>query len=406
MPLENQQGENQNEKEIQFTNDERYLYLPKSAYEDKFNYAEGESIEDRIKFLLENIPGSKEARKIMAENVKKLYHKLSTENSDLSFDAQLTGIILEISLASASNLPEKGTEKALGFIQGLYGENQLLKHLTKDVGDSTVAITTEIKDVIKDEDGLFTPKQAILLEFIARTHDLCKLLGGLNAQIDPDHEVIYREVVGRFLVGKKFISSSGEKIIFDEKDAEFIRKVVGNHEDIWREEQFAKEADSLNKTNGPVSMETSVSRARSIMHVIDIFGNAVRFDKGELKMVDEGEFKKRFIDLFQRHIKMPIAAKESGLVDWTIAKVTRPEWGLHGVAGLTKTFELLAEWGIKVDPNLIKQVQEGIKGVLQNAHDSLLDGLTHQNRYETDQHPGNTLARIIKAQEALAGEMK
>jgi hypothetical protein len=93
----------------------------------------------------------------------------------------------------------------------------------------------------------------------------------------------------------------------------------------------------------------------------------VRFDRGELKIVNEDAFEARFIDLFKRHIKLPIG-------DWAKGKVFRPQWGLYGVAGLTSTFRILKdEWGINVDPNLTISVQDGITGVLKAAENTIIE---------------------------------
>ncbi|OGG06847.1 hypothetical protein A2872_00475 [Candidatus Gottesmanbacteria bacterium RIFCSPHIGHO2_01_FULL_42_12] len=54
--------------------------------------------------------------------------------------------------------------------------------------------------------------------------------------------------------------------------------------------------------------------------------------------------------------------------NWKIGKVFRPQWGLHGVAGLTWTFHALSDlWQLKIDPNLVSRVQGGIFEVLDDA---------------------------------------
>ncbi len=392
--------------ESEVNGSEFYLGLGESAYDDEFDYAKGETIADRIEQLLKDIPGSKEARKKMTANVKRLGEKLAEADEAVFFDDFLKQTIKNIVLEAAEGAEEK--RKTSDFFVFLESKGQLFAHLD-ETGGSSVAFFDSIKQIISkdnNEGGLLGERQVDLLEFIALTHDLPKLLGGLNAQIDPDHEVIYREVIGKYMLGKKFKTKRGEIITFGEEDVKFVKQVAGAHEDIWREDQFARQTKSLEKSS-QASEETYVDRARCLFHFLDIFGNAVRFDERKvLTIVDREAFKARFIDLYQRHIKLPISPRDERDIDWTKGKVNRAEWGLHGVAGLTWTFKALESWGVKVDANLVKEVQGGILEVLKKAKSSLRDSLKSQQRYLPNETSKNNLRRSYRKVARVLAELK
>lgn len=398
-------------KETLSSDNSFYLGLGEEAYKDGFDYARGDAIVDRIRLLLKDVPGSNEARARMAMNVDELGRRLAEKSETEQFDEFLKNTIKQILLDVSPPENRIEVEKLLAFMET---KGQLFPHLN-ETGDSSVAFFGNIDNILSEnsEAGLFKKRHVDLMEFVARTHDLPKLLGGLNAQIDPDHEVIYREVICKHLVGKNFKTARGEVIIFDQADVDFIKQVAGKHEDIWREGQFAKQVKSLEKpisaTNGKietVAEEVYVERARCIFHFLDIFGNAVRFDNNVLTIVDSEAFKARFIDLYQRHIKLPIVTTESGIVDWTKGKVNRAEWGLHGVTGLTWTFEALESWGVKVDPELIIKVQEGIMGVLKQAKSDLRDSLKSQQRYVPGETSKNNLRRNYRKVAKILADLK
>lgn len=358
-------------------NDLKDLGFGADAYKTtEFHYIDGESPSDRADTLLTN-PENVSARKQMLLNVNKLDDYLGDalvleKTGEKSFDKQLKSIFVTIAKESAYTLENPAREESLRFIENLDAPGMLFSHLDES-GESGISLFKGLSDVIK-KDGLLTPRHAKLMEFALKTHDLSKLVGSINAQIDPDHEVIYIQVVGKHLEGKTFYSSDGEKITFTKDDVNFITNVVGFHEDIYREEDFAKQSELLRKSNNLNDPNVAVGRARAIMHFIDIFGNAIGFDKGQLKIKDKDAFEKRFVDLYRRHIRLPLLTKNKGLTIWKNGKAYRPEWGLHGVGGLTWTFGILkSDWGVNIDPDLIPSVQNGIFRVLTEAQDAIKD---------------------------------
>ncbi len=358
----------------------KYLGFTKNAYEIPGIYDEGLTPDDRLNLLLTK-PGAELARERMFKNVVKLRERLELLDKGLpNFDEVLKRIITEIAIEDVHEniFDEVQKKKALTFIANLGSKEdqfkgELFNHLD-ETRRTTTNLFNSIGDRLNGERGqLLTQRQTLLMEFVAATHDLPKLLGGMNAQIDPDHEIIYHEVIGVFLDGQKFTSSKGEIVIGQDKDdVDFIIRLASFHEDIWREEAFADQVDSLQREIDPEEdTDEAVERARTIFHFIDIFGDAIGFDnKNVLVIKDPDAFSTRFIDLYRRHINLPLINEVSGLKEenWTRGKVFRPGWGLHGVSGLTWTFaELTKGWGIDVDPQLIASVELGILGVLQEA---------------------------------------
>ncbi|KKT39955.1 hypothetical protein A3K29_03770 [Candidatus Collierbacteria bacterium RIFOXYB2_FULL_46_14] len=366
--------------------DYEVIYLGQSENSYREDCASSPSIKERLAKLLENT-NNRKARELMLRAVLRLDYVLTesdSKNDKRSYDIQLIETVRQIATDMVQVLPVGDQEGARKFIGNLDKSPWLFSHLD-ETGHSIADFFENTRQVTTGENELLSSRQMELMEFVGRTHDVCKLLGGLNAQIDPDHEIIYREIIGRHLEGKTFTTKSGHTIVFDKDDVDFIKGVVELHEDIYREEGFAHQAESLKKENNSRDLEVAIARGRTILHFVDIFGDAVRFQDGVLKIVDQKAFEKRFIDLFRRHIKLPIVSTDTKIItvdgidqektfitDWSLGKVFRPQWGEHGVAGLTWTFGLLKdEWGINVDPALIPAVQNGIIQVLEEAVDAI-----------------------------------
>ncbi|QQG42125.1 MAG: hypothetical protein HYV90_02305 [Candidatus Woesebacteria bacterium] len=360
----------------------KYLSFGKDAYYNEFTYQPDETPDIRLDIFLKDPARVKERGK-MLDNIDTLDRRLGDPETlkltgEESFDKQLIKTVKQVAVSSGAS-PD--------FINSLDKPGMLFAH-QKEIGDSGVALFQQIEEVV-GPGRILSSRQVILMEFADRTHDTFKLLGSMNAQIDPDHEVVYRKIMGKHLEGKAFIPTKGDPIVFTAEDVKFITSVVGFHEDIWREESFAKQANFLKQSNDVNSPEVAVARARTVLHVIDIFGNAVRFESGVLKIVNAEAFQARFVDLFTRHISLPLVTNgDTTLIDWSRGKVFRPSWGLHGVAGLTWTFGILKdEWGIDVDPNLNLSVQNGILGVLKEAERAITETQAGTSKYRSTNDP-------------------
>lgn len=365
----------------------RFLTFSESDYLNGISYSREDSPTTRIDNLIskkENL----EARAQMAINIGLLEKGLQVLDKEGSFDRydyRLKALFLGIALESKN--------ANLAFLKGLYQHGELFQHLD-EVNETVANISSGLSKNLSSERGkLLTERQLLLMEFTGSTHDLPKLLGSMNAQIDSDHEVIYRKIIGKHLVGKSFVASNGETIVFEAKDVDFITGLSGFHEDIWREKAFSEQHNSFKEEfdpDKPENLDKAVERARMIFHFEDIFGNAIGFnDLDELCVKDdeksEKAFQDRFIDLFRRHIQLPIQIAGGEKKDnWSRGKVFRPEWGLNGVAGLIQTFSQLdSGWGVKVNPELIKKVQGAIEQVLKEALTAAYDALENEEtKYE------------------------
>jgi len=373
------------EFENNFKYEVKYLSLGENAYREVLQSSP--TVNERLS-ILQSDPKNVEARQQMLRAVLRLDYVLTEKdqnNDQRSYDLQLVEEVKQIALDMVQTLPAEKQADALKFINNLGESPWLFFHLDR-TGKSIVDFFENTKQVIKGENVLLTTRQINLMEFVGRTHDIGKLLGSLNAQIDPDHEIIYREIIGKHLEGKTFITHNGRKIVCEAEDVRFIIGVVGLHEDIWREEDFAHQAESLKKENNPQDIEVAIARGRTILHFVDIFGDAVRFQDGAMRIVDKDAFQARFVDLFRRHIKLPIICTKTKIitvdgkdnqvlffVEWFLGKVFRPQWGEHGVAGLTWTFGILRdEWGINIGSGLIPAVQDGVIQVLEEAEAAII----------------------------------
>jgi len=376
---------------IERNTDEELLYLGfgEEAYHNTDPmYEDGNRPTDRLHSLLQSSE-NRAARHQMMLNLALFEEGLQrAKKGEVDLAIEIKKIIRDLRINQARALKEPGQAKErfrqLKFLYNLGHNGGLFEHLDEAHGTASRFFTEIGPHLYSEKRGrLLTARQTYLMEFVAATHDLPKLLGDLNAQIDPDHEVIYQQIIGKYAEGHYFIASNGQKITLTAEDVQFITGVVGMHEDIWREETFAQQVSSFEHEIDPaIDLNEAIERGRMIFHFVDIFGNALEFNEHrELMIKDEAAFEARFIDLFRRHLQMPIKV-EGGpkSQDWTRGKVFRPQWGLEGVAGLTHTFTALFEgWGIKINPTLIQKVEAGIAQVLNEALIAANEVLDHKS---------------------------
>jgi len=394
MPIETSQTIT---PELAAESDITYLGFSAAAYDNENPmYEDGHRPLDRIAKL------NPTAREQMTRNVTEFDDAMSQADINVDIAIEMKKIIRDMRIRQARefgipnnatpgqiNELEKKRFKSLKFLYNLGRNGGLFEHLD-ETRQSAVHFFNGLKDQLNSGKygELLTPKQVELIEFVAATHDLPKLLGDLNAQTDCDHEIIYREILSKHLKGHFFMTSSGEKITIDEDDVIFVTEVVGMHEDIWREKTFAAQVDSLTTPlaeDPKARLEQQIKRGRMLFHIIDIFGAALQFNaEGQLVIQDMQAFQLRFVDLFRRHLNLPIKALSGNKKeeDWQRGKVLRPQWGLEGVSGLNGTFRALKDgWGIDVSPELIKDVAQQILNVLTEAEVAAQDALDGGTRF-------------------------
>lgn len=171
--------------------------------------------------------------------------------------------------------------------------------------------------------------QQLLIDFVGPLHDLLKLLGDFetNMQAVPDHEEFIGYIVEQF----------AEKYKIPAEDVRFIAEVVKDHENIFKE----KGRDSF------IGSEDPIQEAKAIFFVSDVFTGVFEVEtKGNAKSLtmNEQALKIRFEDLAFRHI------------DKTEGKVFRPEWLLFVLKDMEAFFKHLSNNGIEVDRVLFQKM--------------------------------------------------
>lgn len=183
----------------------------------------------------------------------------------------------------------------------------LATHLN-DVADSVKLLT----DIV-DDDFLSKREKQLLIEVVAPTHDLFKLLGGKEGQKMSDHEEIAAYVL------KKYLPKMGYS---NPDEVAFVVGVVGDHENIFKEEG----------RRGFMASDSHIERAKAIFFLADTLTGVVEVEDGKMT-VDQKQLEKRFGDLYFRHM------------DLEVGKVFRPEWGVFAVGDYAEFLKVLAERG-------------------------------------------------------------
>lgn len=238
---------------------------------------------------------------------------------------------------------------------------EFLRPLTRKSRASRVSNGVEVGAPYLSQDQI-----TMLVEVIAPSHDLLKLLGSPFEQNVSDHEV---------LIGRLF-EETGHAMKYDEAERKFGSGVFKNHENIYKEQ---------GRTNYSLSADP-VERAVAIFGLIDSVGEALMNDHGQLAF-NERNLELRFTDLVRRHIDRKIYKLEK----------PRPEWIISTVLDFRQTLKTLREeYGLVMDSRMPDQlVQATIKAIDQT--------LAAQASYKkTEQKPHQfslTDAEILTQQE-------
>ncbi len=376
-------------------------------YQDRVGVAPEDQEEARIQKLIDN-PKSLKERENMSANFAKLRQRLdalTVEQRQQSFPVLLREIVLQIKqeeIDAVLDESERAVQqnsfdflktKSGGLISHLSETKQASSNMVEAMLQTNSAAIAEFE--ASDKSGtpprkfeeFMSHRQSELLRLVvAETHDLLKFMGNPPGHIDSDHEHMLQFIIEKYAVGMR-VDGLGSATGDDEdaslvtsEDAKYIGGVIGFHEDIWREKVFAEKVDTA--LHGETSsVEGQIDRTIGLFHIIDLFGNSLSLNQGDgglprLDITTENEkaFVDRFIDLFRRHINMPVGedfdprdplTKEK---NWTRGKVTRPEWGPQAVEAITAVFTSLEEGSLlAVDNKIFAYVIEGVKMVLAEA---------------------------------------
>ncbi len=182
--------------------------------------------------------------------------------------------------------------------------------------------------------AIISDRDAQLMSYVVGDiHDILKFLGSMDAQIMPDHEVMTAELIRRTFVNRKVIFAGSNEETITSEDVEFVAGVVGDHENIEKEEgrsDFIKQG--------------RIERAKALFFVIDVLTGALKPVAGEHEhavvtlQIDASQLWNRFGDLYLRHID-PIEGK-----------IFRPQWGSYALGDLVATFDVLEKNGLAIVP--------------------------------------------------------
>lgn len=167
-------------------------------------------------------------------------------------------------------------------------------------------------------------KAHLLAEVVAPMHDLLKFLGSPKAQIMPDHEIITSTFVRENFVGRR-VKLKGEQHTLTQEDINFIAGVIGDHENIEKEEG----------RRDFISSSSEVDRAKALFFVVDVLTGVI-VPEGNNFTIDLTQLDSRSTDLFFRHI------------DLVKGKIFRPEWGVYAVGDILATLQVLQANGLKI----------------------------------------------------------
>jgi hypothetical protein len=210
--------------------------------------------------------------------------------------------------------PETAVEaiqKALDVVVPREVRNKLAltKHLNEagSEGVKWVSIIAESTDEY-GRTYLNSRQMELFSNYAAPIHDLMKWLGTPDMQSMSDHENMIGYVVATYF-GEMGMSK---------EDVEFLTKVVGDHENIFKEEG----------RRGWALSQDPAERAKALFFVADVLTGVTEMHSDGVLRVNLPAIRERFTDLYFRHIE---------------GKVFRPEWGVAAVSDLIAFFSGLED---------------------------------------------------------------
>ena len=204
--------------------------------------------------------------------------------------------------------------------------------LTRHLSEATADAKTwrgGIREVHDDRGRPYLADEEMNLmeNYAVPLHDLFKFLGSPDMQGMSDHEMM----VGLFV--ERFFPKAG----FSEKETSFVKGVVTEHENIFKEEIGGRR--DWSRSGDPIL------RARAIFFPIDTLTGVVEMYSDGVARVNHKFLEQRFTDLYFRHID---------------GKVFRPEWAVHAVEDLLALFgELEERYGMRLGGDFEYQIVRG-----------------------------------------------
>ncbi len=282
-----------------------------SVGESSFNEIEKTYPEYAKKQIIElnKNPEARMAREKMWQNVERVEQILDA--------AVLSGVEQGDAVSTISNAVMEVWERSVIEAHPDDDPNEAIAKAREGIrglGDHLVEVmdTTQMLVDAADENFLEPEDRDILVNVVAPTHDMYKLLGAYNAQIMPDHE----QIGARLL--KKYLPLMG----YRQDAADYAAAVQGDHENINKETDNGRH----NYMRSPRPEE----RAKALFFLADTLTGVIEIDGGKLEM-DSVQLEKRFGDLYFRHM------------DPETGKIFRPEWGLKAIEDYAEFLRIFSD---------------------------------------------------------------
>ena len=245
--------------------------------------------------------------------------------------------------------PQPDEKNAVGLIRNevinLAVENEslpgLLRH-SADVQNSGQGWQKLLEKNGGTTNSFLSSRQFWLLnEVIAPLHDIIKPLGLHQGQDISQHEMMIKYVLEVYLPKMGFT---------DPDDLHFIAEIIGDHENIYKEEG----RDIF------VNSENPEERGKSLFFIMDTLTGVVSSNEQDesgrdILKIDESTLKSRFQDLYFRHI------------DLAAGKTFRPEWGVSALKEYIQFFSAMEKRGFVVEKAFYNKLFNSVAAAINEA---------------------------------------
>lgn len=174
----------------------------------------------------------------------------------------------------------------------------------------------------------------------------------------PDHEVITAAFIRKNFVGRQ-TTIDGAPYRLTQEDVDFIAEVIGDHENIEKEEG----------RRNFISSDLEAERSKALFFIADVLtGVIVQKEAGNFS-IDLAQLDTRFTDLYFRHI------------DLVKGKIFRPQWGAYAIGDLLTTIKTLEQKGLNI---ILSADGRDVSKILIDAGLEAIDRALTANNERTD----------------------
>lgn len=210
-------------------------------------------------------------------------------------------------------------------------------------------VAADARKVFLDSDGnsrlphlISTNEAKLLAVAVAPLHDILKHLGGFQAQIAIDHQVVTKQFLLQVLPGLK-ITIDGQERVLTPEEVTFIAEVVGDHENLYQERHRYLLLQS----------DKSSDRAKLLFFIPDTLTGLI-----DEQALNQGEVRLRTDQVRLKDLSFRHSANQE--------KVFRPEWVTHSVHDQLVIMEEYRQAGYRVPlATQLELVDQAVAGVEQ-----------------------------------------